>query len=263
MPDLEDQLTALGSELDWPTPPHLWGGVSRRLTEGPAPGRRRGFPAWQTRWALAAAAVLVIVATLVAYTPTREVIADWLDLHTNIHLVPHPPTPSPLPPGPLGQRLSLGTATTLDGAQSQVTWKIHVPALLGKPDEVYFKKPPAGPSGGEVTLVYAQRSDIPATGLTGVSVLVAEARGAVNEIFFQKMLGPDSAVEQVSVGGHGGYWISGSPHDFAFTDASGNFYSETMRLATNTLIFDDNGTVIRIEGKMTRAQALQIAQSLL
>lgn len=265
MPDLEDQLASLGSELAWPTPPHLWGGVSRRLTEGPDAFRRRGWsvPAFQSRWALAAAAVLLIVATLLAYTPTREVIADWLDIHTNIHLVPHPPTPSPLPPGPLGERLSLGTAVTLDEAQNQVTWKIHVPASLGRPDEVYLKNPPSGPSGGEVTLVYAQRSDIPATGLTGVSVLVTEARGAVNEIFFQKMLGPDSTIEQVTVGGHRGYWISGSPHEFAFTDATGNFYSETMRLSTNTLVFDDSGAVVRIEGMMTKAQALQNAQSVL
>jgi hypothetical protein len=35
-----------------------------------------------------------------------------------------------------------------------------------------------------------------------------------------------------------------------------------MRLATNTLIIDDNGTVIRIEGDLTKAQALGIAASL-
>jgi hypothetical protein len=35
-----------------------------------------------------------------------------------------------------------------------------------------------------------------------------------------------------------------------------------MRLATNTLILDDGGTVIRIEGDLTRAQAFQIAESL-
>jgi len=40
-------------------------------------------------------------------------------------------------------------------------------------------------------------------------------------------------------------------------------YVATMRLATNTLVFEDNGTVVRIEGNMTKDQALQIAQSLL
>jgi hypothetical protein len=93
-------------------------------------------------------------------------------------------------------------------------------------------------------------------------VLVTEARGKVDEIYFHKMLGSDSTVEQVSVGGHPGYWISGHPHDFAFADANGNFYSDTLRLATNTLIYDNNGTIVRIEGDLTKAQALQIAASM-
>ncbi len=45
------------------------------------------------------------------------------------------------------------------------------------------------------------------------------------------------------------------------TDAAGNPYTATLRLATNTLIFDNNGTIVRIEGDMTKAQALQIAAS--
>jgi len=211
---------------------------------------------------LAAAAALLIVATLLAYTPSRDVIARWLNLHTTIQRVQNPPTPSPLPSGPLGQRLGLGTPTTLDQAQSQLAWKIEVPSSLGRADEVYLKQPPDAPSGGEVTLVYAQRPDFQVSGQTGVSVLVTEARGKVNEVFFQKMLGPDVTIEDVSVKGHPGYWISGSPHDFVFEDGDGNAYYERLRLATNTLIFDNNGTVVRIEGDMTKSQALQIASSL-
>ncbi len=260
MPEVEEQLTALADAIDWPATPRF------RI---PAYGEfrleavRRRPPSWQSRWALSAAAVLLIVAMLLAYTPTREAIAGWLNLHVNINKVQKLPTPSPLPPGQLGENLNLGTPVTLEQARAQVTWKVQVPSSLGQPDAVYLKQPPSGPSRGEVTLVYAARPDIPVSGQTGVSVLVTEARGAVNEAFFQKMLGPDTTVEQVSVGGRGGYWISGSPHAFAFSDASGNFYMETMRLATNTLIFDDGGTIVRIEGNMSRAQAVQIASSLL
>ena len=116
--------------------------------------------------------------------------------------------------------------------------------------------------GGEVTLVYGQSPEIKVSGQTGVAVLVTEARGQINENFFQKTLGPDSTLERVSVGGHIGYWIAGHPHDFVFTDANGNFQDDALRLATNTLIFDHNGTIVRIEGDMTRAQALQIAGSI-
>ncbi len=237
MPDLEQQLTGLASAIDWPPTPNL-----RMLLpiHGEVSGvaGRRGWPRWQ----LAAAAAVLIVATLLAYTPTRDVIAGWLNVHTTIHRVQHPPTPSPRPPGQLGSNLGLGTAVTLEEAQSQVSWKIAVPSALGRPDAVYLKQPPTGPSQGEVTLVYGQSPGIKVSGQTGVAVLVTEARGRINENYFQKMIGPESTIEQVSVGGHAGYWISGHPHDFVFTDANGNFQDDALRLATDTLIFDHNGT---------------------
>jgi hypothetical protein len=260
VPDLEEQLTALSAAIEWPPTPRLRVSIStRRVFALPA---RRGGLGWGRSLAYAAAATFLIVASLLAFTPTRDAIADWVNLHVNIHRVQQLPTPSPRPSGPLGERLGLGTATTLDQAQAKVTWRVGVPSSLGRPDEVFLKQPPTGPSGGEVTLVYAQRTDIPVSGLTGVSVLVTEARGQVNEVFFQKTLGPESTIEQVTVRGHAGYWISGHPHDFAFADANGNFYGETLRLAANTLIFEDNGTIVRIEGNMTKAQALQIANSI-
>jgi hypothetical protein len=147
-------------------------------------------------------------------------------------------------------------------AQNQVSWKVMVPDSLGQPDEVYVQLPPDGPTQGEVTLVYAARPGIRVSGETGVAVLITEARGAVDKNFFGKMLGPDTTIEPVSVAGHEGYWIAGSPHMFIFIDAAGQFRDETMRLATNTLLLDESRTVVRIEGNLTKAQALQIAASL-
>jgi hypothetical protein len=250
MPELEDQLTLLGDAIAWPATPRIrvlpvFGEVVRSVTPVAVPRR---IP----RWALAAAAVLLIVAAL-AFT--------WLGLHTTIYRVTNPPTPTPHSPGTLGSSLGLGTPTTLAGAQGKVSWKVAVPSSLGRPDAVYLNLPPGGPSQGEVSLVYAQAPDIAASAQTGVAILVSEARGSVNENFFGKVLGPDTRIEQVTVNGHPGYWISGHPHDFAFTDSNGNFYNEQLRLATNTLVFDDNGTVVRIEGDMTKAQAVQIASA--
>jgi hypothetical protein len=211
---------------------------------------------------LAAAALVIAAAAVLVYAPSRTAIADWVNLHVFVKQVQHLATPSPLPPGPLGKRLGLGNKTTLAGAQSQITWHIAVPASLGTPDEVYFQPPPDGPSQGEVTVVYGTRPGIPVSGQTGVSVLITEARGAVNKDFFGKMIGPGSTLEAVTVAGHQGYWISGQPNIFFFIDAAGSFRNETMRLATNTLILDDGGTIVRIEGNLTRDQALQIAASL-
>jgi hypothetical protein len=257
--ELEERLVRLSAEIEWPATPALVPGVSARITAPLAMPRR---PWFQGRLALAAALVLVVLAALLAYTPSREAIANWINLHTIISRVSQLPSTSPHAPGPIGKRLGLGNQTTLIDAQRGLGWKIHLPASLGNPDEVYLQMPPAGPPKGEVTLVYTSRPGIPASTQTGVAVLITEATGTVDSNFFGKMLGPDTTLEDIIVNGHQGYWIAGAPHIFFFIDADGNFRNETLRLATNTLLLDDNGTVIRIEGDLTKAQALEIAASL-
>jgi hypothetical protein len=255
--ELEAMLSDLAGRIDWPATPQLNVVIPRRAAVV-LPFR----PRFQTRWAMAAVAVLVILATLLAYTPTRTAIADWLNLHINIRRTTALPTPSPLPSGTLGSNLGLGTQATLDTAQSKVAWQVLVPGQLGTPDAVYLKLPPDGPTGGEVSLVYAPRPAIAVASQTGVGVLITEARGSVNEQFFDKAVGPDTTIEEVTVNGHRGWWISGEPHAFVFVDTHGDPQYETLRLATNTLVIDDGGTIVRIEGHMTKSQALQIAGTL-
>jgi hypothetical protein len=263
VPELEHALTALGAALEWPATPDLTGVVHVPAMRGGGAKRRWGGAFGNaSRWAIAAAAILVASAALALYPPSREAIANWVNVHTSFQQVPHLATPSPQPPGPLGKRLGLGGLTTLTDAQKQIAWHIGVPSSLGRPDEVYLQPPPDAPAQGEVTLVYATRPGIPIAGQTGVSVLVTEARGAVDQNFFGKMLGPDTMPEAVTVNGHQGFWISGPFNEFFFNDANGNFRNETVRLAANTLILDYSGTVIRIEGNLTKAQAVEIAASI-
>ena len=269
MPELEQRLAELSAAIEWPATPDISGRVIANLgLSAPRVPRlvetRWGWEGWSTRnrWGLGVAAALLIVATLLAYTPSREAIASWVNLHVLIQRTEHPPTPSPLPSGRLGQKLGLGQPVTLGQAQSDVAWRIASPASLGQPDAVYFQAPPDGPAQGEVSLVYAARPGIPVAGQTGVSILITEARGRVDQNFFGKMLGSGATLEQVTVAGHQAYWIAGQPSVFFFIDAAGNFRNETMRLAANTLILDDNGTIVRIEGNMTLAQATAIATSM-
>jgi hypothetical protein len=103
VPELEQQLNELGQAVAWPATPRF---------AIPIPVRREGL-AWgwprlmNSRWAMAAAAVLLIVATLLAYTPSRDAIARWLNLGVTITKVQHPPTPTALPSGTLGSELGL------------------------------------------------------------------------------------------------------------------------------------------------------------
>lgn len=256
MPELEEQLTALAGAIEWPETPRLSVTVERPTAVQP----RRPF--FVPRWAMAAAAALIIVATLLAYAPTRTAIADWVNLHVRLNHTTALPTPSPLPSGTLGSNLGLGTSTTLSAAQTTVGWQLLIPSALGAPEAVYLQQPPVGPTQGEVTFVYAPRPGITVSSETGVGVLVTEARGSVNEQFFGKTTSNGTTITPVDVGGQPGWWISGQPHVFAFIDSEGNVRFETLRLATNTLVVDEEGTIVRIEGNLTEAQALQIATSL-
>ena len=251
--ELEQQLSRLGAALEWPATPNLTPVVRLKIATSP--------PRFDSRWAIAAAAILA-VASLIAYAPSRDAIAGWINVHTFFRTVPHLATPTPLPPGPLGRRLGLGSPTTLSQARAALEWSVLVPASLGPPDEVYLQPPSDAPSGGEVTLVYADRSGLPAAGETGVGVLLTEARGSLNSNYFGKTIGPGTTIQQVSVDGSSGYWIAGAPHIFGFTDSAGDVRFETLRLATNTLLLDIGGSVVRIEGNLTKDQALAIAATL-
>jgi len=254
VPDLERTLDALAAAIAWPQTPDLRAPVRRAILTQPR---------WyERRWALAAVAVIAIAAVLLAYTPTRTAIADFVNLHTRITHTSTLPTPSPRPAGPIGARLGLGSPTTLAGARAGVAWAVLVPSSLSRPDEVYLLTAGDAPSGGEVTLVYGAGTGLPVAGQTGASVLITEARGRVDQDFFGKIIAAGTTVTPVTVAGRDGWWISGSPHEFFFVDANGQVRAETLRLATNTLVLNVGGTVVRIEGNLSEQQAEQIAASL-
>ena len=250
---LEQLLADLGGDLEWPATPNLAPAIRRRIL---------ARPWFESRWAIAAAVAILALAALLVYPPTREAIAHWFNLRTRITQVTVLPTPTPLPPGPIGQRLGLGDSSTLPAARATVHWQVLLPSSLGNPDEVYVGLPPVGPAGGDVTLVYAARPGIPASSPTGAAVLVTEVQGNLTSDSFGKTLGDGATIDQVTVAGHPGYWIAGTPHVFYFIDAAGKVRYETLRLATNTLLIDEGGTIVRIEGDLTKSQTLSIAASL-
>lgn len=254
MADLETTLDALADAIAWPATPDLRIAVRRAIVVRPR---------WyERRWALAAVAVIAVAGLLLAYTPTRTAIADFVNLHTAITHTSTLPTPSAGPAGPIGARLGLGNPTTLAGAKAGVVWRVLVPSSLPRPDEVYLQIAGDAPSGGEVTLVYGPETGLPVAGATGATVLITEARGRVDELFFGKIIASGTTITPVTVAGNDGWWISGSPHEFFFVDANGQVRAETLRLATNTLVLNIGGTVVRIEGSLSEQQAEQIAASL-
>ena len=264
--DLERALADLAASLEFPPTPDLAAAVTARLEEAPAPTptrprRRRWSAGWRRLAVAGLAAVLLAAAVLVASPGTREAVARRLGLRgVGVELGgPPPPTVTTRP----GQRLDLGLGerVTLAEARRRVDFPVLVPAAAGfrEPAAVYVDR--ATPPGGRVDLVYRARPGLPASPFTDVGLLVTEFRGQPTPEFIKKttVLG---TVEEVRVGGQPGYWFSGEPHFFTYQDARGNLRDERTRLAGNTLIWQRGELTLRIEGQITRQEALRIAESM-
>jgi hypothetical protein len=295
--ELEGALVALGRDFAYPPTPDLATAVQRRLA-GAAPPRSLGqrlaalilapLPARRTGVVVAALALILALGLLLALAPgVRTAVADRLGLRgitiQQVPVVPAAtptptPTPSPTPPPPptpspttvptatqqpVGARLGLGQRLSLAEAQARVSFPIVTPSSpeFATPDEVYLSDRIAG---GQVALVYHPRPGLPAAGETGVGLLLTEFRGDVNVGFdpVGKMAGPDTRIEQVRVNGGDGYWLEGHPHAFFYRDATGSIENETIRLAANTLVWEQGNLTLRLEGAMTRDQALRVAGSI-
>ena len=228
---LESRLADLTGALEWAPTPRLERRVRAALGRPARPAAR-----WVL--ALAAAVLAALVLGAVSLAPVRDTVAGWLGLrHVEIHRVDRLPSPA-ASPGGFGNPVSIAEAGRLAG------FAVRVPAALGAPREVDFE-----PRTGEVTLVY-----------TGA--LVTEAGGSLPMGFIQKMVGPESRVEQVTVNGVPGVWLEGSPHAVVRQDRSGQFVTDSLRLATNTLVWEERGLVLRVESKVSRDRALEIAGTL-
>ena len=259
------------------------------------PLHRRPRPFWeawmplQRRVALALVALLVIVGAVVAISPeARTAVADRLGLRgVQIGQVPALPasatptvgtppgaasavvpavssattplpTASPPPPSP-GVRLGLGQRLTLEQARGRVAFLVLVPNALGAPDETYLLSTPAG---GQVALVYYPRPDLPEASTTGVGLLLTEFQADIHTVGpIGKGLPPGTRLEEVQVNGGRGYWIDGDPHVFFFRDTRGQQLSESTRLASNVLLWEQGPLTLRLESSLPKDAALGIAAS--
>jgi hypothetical protein len=278
MSDLEQRLTQLGGELDWPDTPDLAGRVRARLGEAapaaeaspPAdrwrlrptrPGRRprRGWlpaPAGLPRaLALALVALLVLAGGVVAAVPSvRDSVLEFFGLRgATVERRPE------LPPVPDRGPLELGERTTLERARARLRFEPLVPRAAGRPDRVYVNSRAAG---GEVALTYRPRSGLPEAGSTGLGLLVGEFRGDLHPEYLGKIAGETTTIERLRVDGRRAIWIEGAPHLFFYRPPDTDFGERELRLASNVLLLERGNLLVRLEGAFSRERALELARSL-
>lgn len=243
MADLERALRELSSELEFPLTPELAAPVGRRL-------RSRRPPAWRWRRPLVVvlAVLLAALAAVLAVPPARTALLELLGLEgATIRRVDRLPAVRADAPLRLGDRVSLVEARR----RARVPVRVPRRNGYGEPDAVYLD---ATVPGGAVSLLYGSERD--------VRILLTTLRGTTERPFVDKAAGSGTSIEPVVVDGETGYWLEGDPHVVIFRSPDGDVREERLRLAANTLLWEDDGLLLRLEGDLAREEAIRVAQSL-
>jgi hypothetical protein len=222
MPELDVALRELGRHVEFPPTPDLASAVRDRLA------RPR---LWRRPIAIALAVVVVAIGAVLAVPPARTAILDWLGLR-GVSIV----RVDELPPTPVAERLDLGRQVTLE----QLPAWVIVPD--DEPDGVYM-------GHGRVSLLWGTPDR--------VQLLLTEFQG---EAFIEKLIEPDAPVEGVTVDGEPGAWLE-DPHVVIFKDPSGRIRESTPRLAGKTLLWQHGEVTLRLEGDLSKEEALRIART--
>jgi hypothetical protein len=269
--ELEHALREL--PIDWPPTPDIAAAVRARIDAEPARPARRplldrlrfgGDPARPLRSRLQAAAltVLILLGVAMAVEPARSAIFEALGLKgAKIERKAPTATPSPMPPNaPLGEGLDLGEPVTLAQASRRAGFKLTVPgAGLGAPDAVFLNTTPAGTN--VVSFLYAAREGLPRATETGAGLLISEVRAAFEPVI-EKAAGAGTKLERFSIAGDDAVRLSGNPHGFAFMTENGDAVFEEQRLAGDTLLVQHGDLLVRIEGRVSRKRAIEIARGI-
>jgi hypothetical protein len=234
-------LHSLAGEVAFPPTPDLRASVADGLAR--PSGARRWWPRSLPRaLALALIATLVVVATaaaLVLFVPGLR-----------LTLVPAVPSAG-LPDGPLAARMGLGQPVAPEGVSGAI------PAAYGTPDEAY-----ALGDHEVLTLVYRAEDGLEEMGETGIGLLVQRIEGALDGERVEKLVAEVGAtVQAIEVEGAPGYWISGPPHLVRYTTTAGLEHAQATRVAGDSLVWERDGVLYRIESGLGLAETLRIAES--
>ena len=225
MTNLEQELRSLAPLVELPPERDLAPSVRARL------GVRRPHPG---RLVLALAAVVLAVAVAFAVPPARSAILRWLGLgNARVEFVDRLPNVSTRRP------LNIGVQTSLRVARAGVPYDVLTSKLLGSPDEVHLL-------GDQVGFVYGEHK-----------LVVLQSEGT----FFTKQVGPGTRVEEFRLDGQRALWISGASHFFGYVAGEGQTHAAELYLAGKVLIWQRGALTLRLEGKLSRAEAVRIARS--
>lgn len=252
---LELRLSDLRGHIEWPESRDFSASVSRRIEAGVRPRS----PSWRSlpRVAVVVAIIaMALVAASFAFPGARRAVADWLGI-SGIEIRVQDGAPTPTTTVRTLANLDLGDETSFDDAQASVDFPIAAPSGFGEP-RVFVRTPPVG---GAVSLVYPPGPGLPKTRETRVGLLITQFEARLDEGLLGKHLPTTAIVQPVELGDLG-FWLEGAPHTVLFLDANGQIQEDSIRLAGNTLMWEDDGISYRLESSLELEEALEIARSM-
>ncbi len=230
MSGLELRLVELGRELDVPGAPDLAPRVLERL-EG-----RRPFP-WRP---LGVALAVVVAAAAIAFAVPQARSAILRFFHLGGASVVRVDT---LPPAVERSRADgLGEPLTRAAAERRLGFKLVLPSAARR---VYVL-------GDSLASVVVRAYGRP--------VLVSEFPGEGQ--FIEKLVAGRTDVERLRVDGQPALWLEGAPHVLQYFDRRRGFREEPILIRGNVLLWVRGPVTLRLEGKLTKAQALELAHRL-
>ena len=257
MIDLERSLEELAARIEMPGEPWLADDVLRRIDRPRVRPIRRRVP-------LVAGLVAAAIVVLVILPGPRRAVARWLGFDS-VRIEPGVTVPTATTTATvtasstIEPHIDLGPAVSLQQAETQTGMPDPTPAVLGAPQSVHVLEPP---QSGQIMLVYGPSDLVPESDVTGVGALVSVMPAHIESGFFRKTLGNDSTVRPVDFDGVHAFWIEGSPHVLFFEIGQDQVQQDTLRLATNTLLWERDGHLYRLEADVPLQTAVEIARSI-
>jgi len=225
----ERELQALAAYVDFPPERDLGPAVGARL-DVRTPRRRRAL-------VLVLAAALLAIAVAFAVPPARSGILRFFHLRgVTIEYVGKLPTVKP------AESLDLGRPIAFADGERVAGFRPLTSGLLGRPDHVSW-------DGTQLWFRYGD-----------TRLLVSQFRATGLQVFVKKLLEPGTTVIPVGVNDGYGYFITGADH-FIVQLPNDDIQEERLRLVHDVIVWEHGALTLRVEGRMTKAQALQIARS--
>jgi hypothetical protein len=225
-------------EFDFPPTPNIARQVRQRLRPVP-----RRFVLGRV-----AAILLVLLLTIVFAVPEiRASVLEFLKIGA-VYFIDEP-TPTPMPiPTPSIPLLEFGTEITLAEAQAAVEYPITLPTYphdLGSPNYVYLQETPLP----MVVLVWYEPASLDTE---WVFLYIINSRDA----FFKFM---PNEPEYTSVNDRQAAWLT-DPHLMEYVERTSGAVERFIQ--ANVLVWDAGAMTYRLEGNLSRDEAVEIAESL-